>query len=148
MTDIALVPNEGNLSFDIAMNGADLLSDAGMRTAIEISLFAAARASADDVRPNENGDLRGWCGDTYAAVAGDSTGSKLWLLARAKMTTQTLAQAQGYAQAALQWLVDDGVAASVTVTVQQLALGILGIGVTVQRPSGANVHFDFVWQAS
>lgn len=147
MTDIALLAVQGDLSFDIGVAAGDFIADDGMYTAIVISLFTDARADPDDVLPQPGADRRGWWGDAYAPIAGDIIGSKLWLLSRAVASDQTLALAQEYAQAALVWLVDDGVAASVTVTASFPGpLGWIALNVVVTRPTGpARRQFDFVW---
>lgn len=146
--DIALTNTgpTGVLAFDISLLDGDLQTDEGMRTAVAISLFTDARAADDDELPNPGGDRRGWWGDTYAPIAGDVTGSKLWLLARSKNTAGVLAQAQQYGQDALAWLVTDGIASSVTVVASFPRLGWLGLSVTIDRPAApARGPYDFVW---
>jgi len=147
--DIALIPQNGDFSADIALLGADLQTDEGLRTACIISLFSDARAAPDDELPQESADRRGWWGDAYADVPGDVTGSKLWLLARSKQTQATLNAAQNYAQTCLQWLIDDGVASSVTVAPSIPEPMWLGLSIGIQRPSGPDrSRFDFVWSGS
>ncbi len=146
MTDIALIPIQGDFSADIAVLNGDLQSDEGMNTAIIISLFTDARADDDDALPQENADRRGWWADAYAPIPGDVTGSKLWLLSRAKQTSAVLIQARQYALDALAWLIADGVAASVEVTASFPQRGWLGLAVEVDRPSGpGRLHYDYVW---
>jgi phage gp46-like protein len=114
-----------------------------------ISLFSDARAADDDELPNPAGDRRGSWADTYSAIPGDVTGSKLWLLARSKSTSDVLAKAQQYAQAALAWLVEDGIASSVSATASFPQKGWFSISVTINRPAApARGPYDFVWQNS
>lgn len=80
--------------------------------AILISLFSDARLPDGVAADSAKDDPRGWWGD---ALDGDSTGSLLWRLARAKKTTETLRNAEDYAQQSLRWLVDDGIAEKLTV---------------------------------
>jgi phage gp46-like protein len=107
-----------NLTFDWRIADGDLASDGGLDTAVAISLWTDRLANADDVIPDGSGDRRGWWGDAYlpllASGAPDHMGSRLWLLGRALQILQTAQAAQAYCQEALQWLIDDGVAASVT----------------------------------
>jgi phage gp46-like protein len=147
MTDIALIPVQGDFSADLAVLGGDLQSDQGMNTAIIISLFSDARAGDDDALPQENADRRGWWADAYSPIPGDVTGSKLWLLYRAKQTADVLVSARQYALDALGWMLTDGVAASVDVVATFPQRGWLALGVTVQRPSGpGRLHYDYVWK--
>jgi phage gp46-like protein len=129
--DIALVWDAANGRADFAMNatGTDLLLDQGLYTAVVVSLFCDRLADAADTIPDGTTDRRGWWGDTPSsegravraipnapdpAAAHGLTGSRLWLLARALQLPETLRQAESYAQEALQWMIDDGVAGSVT----------------------------------
>jgi len=89
------------------------------RRAIFISLFSWRRAEDGDL-PGEE-DQRGWWGDSFPSFANDLTGSRLYLLQRRTITQQTLRDAKDYADEALQWLVDDGHAAQVSVTVERNA---------------------------
>jgi phage gp46-like protein len=154
MTDIALIvanptdfAADDNFVLDIALIGADLASDDGMNTAICLSLFTDARADDDDVLPVAGGDRRGWWGDAYADTPGDVTGSKLWLLERAKQTPDVLVRAQQYAQDALAWMIEDGVAATIAVTASFPLRGWLALSVVITRPTGpGRQHFDYVWK--
>lgn len=149
MTDLALLWNADDLAADIALEAGAIRTDEGLRTAIIISLFTDARAEADDILPQEGSDRRGWWGDAFPAVTGDETGSRLWLLSREKITTATLNRARDYARKALAWIVADGIAAAVDVTVEAQEQERLAIGVVLTRPTGpARERYDFVWEAS
>lgn len=116
MTDIALVELPDG-SFDMQMDGADLLADDGLYTPIVLSLFSDARANADDALPDPaDPNLRGWFADSYPQAPGDRWGSKLWLLGKAKQLQGSLDDAQDYEAAALQWIQDDGWATAIAVT--------------------------------
>jgi phage gp46-like protein len=146
MTDIALIPDPDAFQFDAALDGPDLQSETGLATAIYMSLFSDAPAQDGDVVPDGTDDRRGWWGDYAARVDGDRIGSRLWLLKRAKRTAETIRLVADYAREALQWLVTDGVAASIdVVSVSQSTAGIL-LTVTVTRPGGNNSKFNYVWQ--
>ena len=82
----------------IEIGGAD-----PVESAVILSLFADARVT-DEERPADEASRRGFWGD---ALTGSQTGSKLWLLAREKQTTETLRSVEDYARQALTWLVDD-----------------------------------------
>lgn len=146
MTDIALIDNIG--AFDFALKGADLETDEGLNAAVVVSLFCDARADSDEIPEGE--DPRGWWADHFAENSGDQTGSKLWLLGREKQIPEVLARAQEYAQEALAWLVDDGVASGVTVDASFPQMGALELAVSITRPrSGASFErrYQYVWES-
>lgn len=114
--------------------------------AVVISLLTWRRANADDVLPADA--RQGWWGDSLADVPGDRIGSRLWLLARENLTAATVARAREYCAEALQWLVDDGVAAALDVQAERVGIDRLGIVVMVTRSRGAasvSIRFDNVW---
>lgn len=114
--------------------------------AVMISLFTWRRANPDDDLP---GDLRqGWWGDAFPPVANDRIGSRLWLLSRAKLLPETAAKAREYAREALQWLVDDGVAARVDVEAERHGLDTLALACRFYKADGtklADIRFTDVW---
>jgi phage gp46-like protein len=144
--DIALKITQSQDAFytDIALNGADLLSDRDLETAIIISLFTDRRANRDD--QIEGTDRRGWWGDTFAEVKNDKIGSRLWLLEREKQTQLTLNRAKGYVSEALQWLIEDKVAQSFSVTVEYVRMGVLGIAIQIVKPNGIRTFkYEYAW---
>ncbi|MEL7784050.1 phage GP46 family protein [Citromicrobium bathyomarinum] len=164
MTDLALTWNADVFAADLILADGRLATDGGMRTAILISLFSDARAADDDELPENGTDRRGWWGDTQAREAGPEAGtardanrigSLLWLLGRAKFTAQALLQAQRACEDALAWLLRDGIASAVRVTVSPetreagRTADVLRIAVEIDRPSGpARQRHDFTWNAS
>lgn len=92
--------------------GGDLVEDS-IEELILYSLFTWARAGDDDPLP-AGASREGWFADP-------GMGSRLYQLARAKLTTQTLVDAKQYAEEALAWLVADGVLASVSATATKRA---------------------------
>ena len=120
--------------------------DDDLRRAVFNSLFSWARASDSDDLPGDS--RQGWWGDTYSDIDGDQFGSKLWLLARSKLTEKTLQDAKTYAEDALQWMVDDGIATSVTVETERGGAGQLNLGVTIQKPDEKELlgmRFQDIW---
>lgn len=114
--------------------------------AVLVSLFTWRRANADDILP---GDLRmGWWGDSFPAVPNDRIGSRLWLLSRAKLLPETAARAKEYAEEALRWLVDDGVAARIEVQAERQGLQTLAMGCRIYKSDGTvplDIRFTDVW---
>jgi len=146
--DVALVFGTAEREFDLVLAGGDLETDEGLNTAISISLFTDGRASRDERLPTENSDRRGWWGDTFAPVEGDEIGSLLWLLQRQKLTVQLQARVEREVERALEWLVEDGIAAGIEVTSEILKPDRLHLRVIVERPDAARVEFQhaFVWE--
>lgn len=114
--------------------------------AVIVSLFTWRRANPDDPLP---GDLRmGWWGDSFPSTPNDRIGSRLWLLSRSTLTPETVARAREYALEALQWLIDDGVAARVEVEAERQGLQALAIGCRIYKSDGTvplDVRFTDVW---
>ncbi len=116
--------------------------------AVIISLFTWRRAHDDDVLPNVGMSRMGWWGDSFPSVANDHIGSRLWLLTRSKLTDSTAQQAQDDVKEALQWLIDDGVAARVDVTAVRQGISTLALTCTVVNRSGAvmaRLQFANLW---
>lgn len=133
----------------IVINGIDTPLGMGLRDplprAVIISLFTWARARADDDLPGE--ERMGWWGDSFAAVPGDRIGSRLWLLARSKITNTTAQRAKEYAEEALAWLVADGVASQVIVRAERAGLSQISLGCEIVRGKGprVDIRFDNAW---
>lgn len=149
-------------AFDWRLEGAALAGEAGLESAIIISLFTDRRANDDDVIPDGSDNKRGWWGDSYPDIDKDRIGSRLWLLHREKDTQAVMNRAKDYAAEALQWLIDDGVARRVDVTTGWVDKfsgaitdnktlhsrpGVLGIGIAIYRNDGRveKYRFDQFW---
>ena len=135
------------LLFDLALDGADLAPDTSLETAVLISLFTDRRAEPGDVPAGE--DLRGWWGDSFSEQGDDRIGSRLWLLSRKKLLPETARLARFYAREALQWLLDDGIAASVDINTELQPPERLLMQIRIQRPDGRveDYRFDQLWEA-
>ncbi len=146
--DLLLAFDEDLLTGDLVQTGTGLATDAGLRTAVVISLFTDRRAEADDELPAGESDPRGWWGDDLADLPDDRIGSRLWLLARRKILPATLVEARQMVEEALAWLVEDGIAARVEVEVSHRPPTTLAIAVGIVRPAGDRVDFSFdnLWQ--
>ena len=153
MVDIAIAWDTAHGRGDwYADKGSLAIDPGGLRSAVLVSLFTDARASNDATLPGGGDDRRGWWADTYQA---NDTGSLLWLLARAKKAGNgagytgavgNLTQrVEDTCRAALQWLLDDGVAKSVGVTARWLSASALGVRIVITKPSGASEAFDYSW---
>ena len=144
--DILVQWDNINAQGDWALAAGDVQTGQDLETACLVSLFTDKLATPDFVPTDGTSDRRGWWADPYND---QPLGSNLWQLERAKKTRDTLALARRYASDALQWLVDDGVAKSVTVDTQWLGRApgstTLGIRVVILKPDGSATRFTFGW---
>lgn len=127
-----------------------LKEDAGLETAVVLSLFTDRRAQAGDALPDGSAGRRGWWGDHFAEVEGDRIGSRLWLLSREKQMPAVLARAREYALEALQWLIDDGIARAVNVEAEVVRNGVLGLRIEIVRSDApvAQYRFETFWKGA
>jgi phage gp46-like protein len=128
-----------------------------LRALVVASLFSDRRAATDDVLPSDAGDppnRGGWWGDTYSGEAagtesasGDLFGSRLWLLRRARATMENVERAKRYAEEALAWLVEDGIAERVDVTAERIerATGRPYIGIETRLYRGKATRYAELW---
>lgn len=139
MADVALAWND--FGADVIIQGGDLVADGGLATAVLISLFTDARAPQLSELPQGEKSLRGWWGDLSQRV----TGSLLWLIQREKVLPEVALRAQEYAQNALAWMIEDGVAEAVTVNAQLVRPMGLQLRITITR--GASKQYSYLWDA-
>lgn len=117
--------------------GGDLVDD-DLQHLLTLSLLTWRRAADDDVVPDGMG-RQGWFADP-------DFGSRLWLLYRAKLNTETLARAKAYVLEALRWLVTEGVLSKVDAEVTRTARG-MDLEVVTQRPTEPErrARFSYLW---
>ncbi|MFX1675214.1 phage GP46 family protein [Paraburkholderia sp. A2WS-5] len=124
------------------VSGGDLARGDDLETAVLVSIFTDRAANPDDVIPDGTGDPRGWWGD----IGEDKPiGSRLWLLDRSKQTQEVLNNARDYINEALQWLIDDGVVASIDVQTQWVRDTFLGAWITLYQPTGTQISMTYAW---
>lgn len=134
---------------DLALEDDDLASDAGLRTAVLLSLFTDRRAEEDDALPAGDDDRRGWWADEFAAVDGDLFGSRLWLLDRSARRSDVVLRAEEFVREALAWMLEDRVVEEIGVEVETTANGLV-FAVTLQRPDDSDpmsFRFAHAWEA-
>ncbi|SIS87774.1 phage GP46 family protein [Neptunomonas antarctica] len=134
MTMLALAWSDLTQQIDLQARPSDRLT--WLENAVTISLFTDARASADDALPDGGVERRGYWGD-IDLPEGESLGSKLWLLAREKVTPPVINKARDYCSAALSWMVDDGHLLAVNVDAQRGALDRIEFEINCQLPDGS-----------
>lgn len=137
---------------------SDLITLEELPAAVHVSLFGDARGEQHELSPGEY-NRRGWWGDTFPEVAGDTWGGKLWLEERGKLGAEIDREAPGIttpeairrrALDALQWLVDDGVATSIDVFTELRADGRgVNLAVTINRDRSDDpltLRYDDLWE--
>lgn len=144
MSDIAISWDVPNSRGDWSLFGADLATDANLKTAIWISLFTDRLAAPDDEIPDGTYDRRGWWADDAARPIG----SRLWLLDREKDLDAVLQRAYDYIAEALAWLIDDDVVARFDISVERVRRGFLGATITAYQSSGyaLSATYEFAWK--
>jgi len=149
MRQMALNWSGGTFFADLAHENGNLIGGSDLRTDLIISLFTWARASEDDVLPDGTTDRMGWWGDSFSAIAGANTGSRLWLLRREKNTAETRKRAADYCREATRHLIDDGVASDIVIDVERVGLDGVVIKVAVVYIDGGQESFvfDYAWEA-
>jgi phage gp46-like protein len=143
--DILIRWDNVNTIGDWALASGDLMTGQDLETACLVSLFTDALATPDFTPTDGTTDRRGWWADPFND---QPLGSNLWQLERAHKTRDTLGLARRYALASLQWLVDDGVAASLDVDTRWVGPAgttLLGIAVAITKPDGTETRFTYGW---
>jgi phage gp46-like protein len=118
-----------------------LASGDPLQAAVLVSLFSDRRAAPDDRLPADD-DPRGWWADSYDS---QPIGTRLWLLLRAKRTTETARRARDMIQEGLAWLIADRVAASVEVTTEWIRRSALGARIVILQRDGTRRELNFGW---
>jgi phage gp46-like protein len=147
MTDIQLTFNNttGFCDWSVASGGGDLNTSETLETAVLLSLFTDKRAP-DDLTIYTN-DRLGWWGTTYLPSGQAELGSLLWTLYRSTITdgTAVLRTAESYCLDALNWLLTDGIASTVTCSAAWLSHSNLGLYINITQPNGTKSQFSWVW---
>ncbi len=143
--DLAFVAQGEAGIADLALESGDFKADNGLETAVLVSLFTDRFVPFADLPENVE-DPRGWWADALSDVAGDRIGSRLWLVFdRGKLDVNAQNDAKDYAEEALAWLVDVGLASRVIVETS-VATGVqLTISVRIFRPTGDSIPFKYIW---
>lgn len=137
MIDVELTQDEYG-RFDIDIENGDLAHEDGFETAIWVSLFTDARAPSSKVTLPEA--RRGWVGNTVSTVIGRDLGSLLWIAEQRRMNQDTVNEIVGYVQSALNWFVDDGLAARVEVSGEIVATYGIRLFIEITSPNGSTTN--------
>lgn len=125
-----------------------LAQDESLETAVLLSLFTAAPATAEEIAAARQTEQLGWwaSADSVRPGGGRIIGSKLWLLHRGNTTLATLVLAEQYCVDALRWLVDVKIAAQVEVLATRPQLGVMQLDVKIRRPQKLLPPFERLWK--
>ena len=146
MSDIAIEYKSQIKEYDISILNGDLKECDDLDSAVIISLFTWARAEAGEV--DENAPRFGWFGDKIDTDNTDSTGSKLYLLKRKKITNQTIMDSREYIEQALHWMIEDGVATEINAEVERNTSDVNRVDALVQIVRGdrsRTMKFTDLW---
>ena len=128
-----------------------LRAETALHTATLISLFSDRRLPDGYLNPNDDGDRRGWWGDSVK-VPGEPAGefgSLLWTLERSVLNARVVQLAADYAREALQTLIDQGAVARTEVeTAGDGGRGLLMLTVRHYSQDGAQRYeqrFSVLW---
>ncbi len=142
MSDIALVLE--NNCFDLAIEMDDLVADNGLETAVTISLFTDRRVNEEEL-PDLETDKRGWWGDVFPEIDQDQIGSRLWTLARSKITNETLSRFNELCKEALDWMQEDGIAGEIAISSEYNEENHLITSIEISRPDETVERFSVLW---
>jgi phage gp46-like protein len=141
---------------DLAINSllhadapGDFQCEHGLRTQVIICLLTDARVDESELRTDD--ENRGWIGDTFDTMAGETPiGSKLWLLRRSSLYDGIEVYAELWARQSLQTLIDQGAVARVEVSaVADRSARRLDLTVGLFGRDGARVYhekFELLWE--
>jgi phage gp46-like protein len=140
VNNLKLVWNPDAGSADLEKSGTVFATGDGLETALVLAIFCDRRADPDDPLPPGITDRRGW----WARPNG--IGSKLWLLKRAKVTTDTVRRAKEYLEEATARFVELGVVERVEVDTWRAGTNTLGINVALFKGT-ASWRYDYLWRS-
>jgi phage gp46-like protein len=123
--------------------GNHLEIDRSLRTPILLSLFTEGRLQPEDVQ--QGAPVGGWWGDSFSDVSGWELGGRLFFVSRGKATSGALKLIEQQTLAQLQWLIEDGLAETVTTTVTRVALDRWESRVSVQVRGALAPEWFTIW---
>lgn len=120
-----------------AGDGGDLLivngqpeMDDGLQNAVFLSLFTDNAWWANSILPDN-----------------EQATSELSTLDRSVLTNKTRLDAEEYARQALSWMVSDGLASKISVSAEIVAIGVLGLIITIDQPGKqSTVRYKINWE--
>lgn len=133
----------GNL-YDISFANGDFEMVNNFDTSLQMSIYCERRADPSEVPTPEL--RRGWWGNELSDNMGFQIGSKIWLLAQARLTQDTLNKVITYTQEALEWYVEDGLLMKIEVSAEFLEdIGIRLFIKLYRSPNQVETKFFDLW---
>jgi len=132
---------------DMVIENGDLKADPGLETPALISMFSDKRVTLQEL-PTGHTDQRGWWADLISEPPDDQIGSRFWVLeALGKVLESTSVEFESILAEAFQWMLDDGIAQTVTVSASRNVSNPNQIDgtATIIRPDGDSIPFKFIW---
>ena len=141
MTDINLVFDPATGTFDWDTTQYDLASGNDLETAVAVSIFSEAPTLGGPPFPV------GWWGNSYATGTETVLGSQIetYLTTPINNPQALLRSMEKDAANALQWMIDDGVAASVTPVATFLTNSAVQLAIAIVQPTGTQQTFSWAW---
>jgi phage gp46-like protein len=143
MQDVLIKSDEFGI-YDLVLEGPDFASAEGFETAIPVSYFTDARAPESQVQ--EALRRRGWVGNILTVDIERELGGLLWFLEQARNTQDTINFAKSYAENSLQWMLDDGIAKHITITVTKTSDREIRIFTDINITSNTVLHYVTLWR--
>ena len=143
MTDIGLFIVDGCIN--IVVENGEVKKDEGLETSVLISLFSDMRATIEEV--GIDAERRGFWGDMFPEIPVDKLGSKLWLKDRSTRTLADLVSVETYADNSLKWMIEDGVAKSVSsvASFDENGNSAIILAIQIEKPDGTQNRFKVFW---
>jgi len=143
MQDV-LIKSDSNGIYDIQIDGSNFASSEGFETVIPTSYFSDSRASTVQVQKAK--DRRGWVGNILSVDIDRELGGLLWTLDQARITEDTLNFVKSFAQDSLQWLLDDGIARGVQITVEREGVKEIRIFTNIIAIDNTVLRYVTLWR--
>ena len=150
MSDLALMRREdGNFDLAFDENSGDLSTSDSLENAVIISIGTYARERNLGKSANLKPTVGGWWGDALDEKG--VLGGYLYEAFPGKLNDATAKSVEGLVVDALKWMIDDGVAKSVTATAVVADAETVKLEVSVERPGGGEEEaftYEVKWKAS
>lgn len=147
MADLQLTTN--GWSWQLVQDEGGVAVDSGLVSAVVLSIGLEAEAEESQV-PEGTTDRRANWMDEFEPPGDQGIGSRLWTLLREKPSDDLADKASSLAEESLQWMIEDGIAESVSVSgeaTKRVDGILLVLTVRIQRPSGQSISLRFsqIW---
>jgi phage gp46-like protein len=152
MSDLALMRRSDGF-WDLDFQNSDLVETESLENAVIISIGSYAREKSDAAAVTDP-QFGGWFGDDTLDSPLASLGGYLYRLHHRVLDSDTCKECETLVTDALQWMIDDGVAASVSCSASIIdgenADKVLYFPITITKPSGDTETFKYElnWEAT